>query len=132
MRGLSFARIVVLKGQAAESSQDVVVGDEEPGHWFRRIRCAARWTANPPREPDFCDPESRATASTCQGLRMRAAYVPDSRSLEDPHFACKLAWLTAPTDALAVGGHHRTRFRPQLGFQTSSADDEGWDPSRIG
>jgi hypothetical protein len=29
-------------------------------------------------------------------------YVPDGRSLDDPHFACKFAWLTALSDGLAV------------------------------
>jgi exodeoxyribonuclease-3 len=55
-----------------------------------------------PREPGFPDPESRAIAATCRGLRVWSVYVPNGRSLDDPHFAYKLAWLTALRDALAA------------------------------
>ena len=46
-------------------------------------------------EPGFPDPEARAVAANCGGLRVRSVYVPNGRTPADPHYAYKLAWLDA-------------------------------------
>ncbi len=39
--------------------------------------------------------EARAIAATCAGVRVWSLYVPNGRTLEDPHLAYKLEWLAA-------------------------------------
>ncbi|WP_281966379.1 exodeoxyribonuclease III [Serinicoccus marinus] len=39
--------------------------------------------------------EARALGATCGGVRVWSLYVPNGRSLEDPHLDYKLAWLEA-------------------------------------
>ena len=39
--------------------------------------------------------EARALGATCGGLRMWSLYVPNGRTLRDPHYAYKLEWLAA-------------------------------------
>src|SRR5262245_8862966 len=52
-------------------------------------------------QPGFPDPEARAMAATCGGLRVWSVYVPNGRTPQDPHFAYKLAWLAALGSTLA-------------------------------
>jgi len=40
-------------------------------------------------------PEARALGATCGGIRIWSLYVPNGRTLEDPHLAYKLEWLAA-------------------------------------
>ncbi len=49
---------------------------------------------------DPAAPEARAIGATCNGVRVWSLYIPNGRSLEDPHLDYKLAWL----DALATAG----------------------------
>jgi exodeoxyribonuclease III len=55
-------------------------------------------------QPGFPDPaqpaEARVVSATCAGLRVWSVYVPNGRTPDDPHFAYKLAWLTALAAAL--------------------------------
>jgi exodeoxyribonuclease III len=44
----------------------------------------------PDQEPRV---EARAIGATCGGVRVWSLYVPHGRSLTDPHYAYKLAWL---------------------------------------
>ena len=47
--------------------------------------------------PEYGDPlaaEARALAATCQGIQIWSLYVPNGRSLGDPHLDYKLDWLT--------------------------------------
>jgi exodeoxyribonuclease-3 len=46
-------------------------------------------------------PEARAIGATCGGVRVWSLYVPNGRSLEDPHLDYKLSWLTALNQAAA-------------------------------
>lgn len=41
--------------------------------------------------PDFDEP--RVIAATCGGVRVWSVYVPNGRSVDDPHFGYKLKWL---------------------------------------
>src|SRR3954462_15705300 len=40
--------------------------------------------------------EARALGATCGGVRAWSLYVPNGRTLADPHYAYKLEWLGAP------------------------------------
>jgi exodeoxyribonuclease-3 len=53
--------------------------------------------------PGFPDPEARAVAATCGGVRVFSLYVPNGREPGSEHFEYKLAWLAALRDALAAG-----------------------------
>jgi len=45
-------------------------------------------------------PEARAIGAMCNGVRVWSLYVPNGRSLDDPHLGYKLSWL----EALAAAG----------------------------
>lgn len=45
--------------------------------------------------------EARALAATCGGVRVWSLYVPNGRTLEDPHYTYKLNWLAALRDTAA-------------------------------
>jgi exodeoxyribonuclease III len=55
-----------------------------------------------PRQPDVAaaseEREARALAATCGGLRVWSLYVPNGRTLDDPHYTYKLNWLAALRD----------------------------------
>ena len=43
--------------------------------------------------PGFPNPEARAIAATCDGIRVVSVYVPNGREPGSEHYAYKLAWL---------------------------------------
>jgi exodeoxyribonuclease-3 len=45
--------------------------------------------------PGFPDPEARAVAATCGGIRVWSLYVPNGREPDSDHYRYKLAWLAA-------------------------------------
>jgi exodeoxyribonuclease-3 len=45
--------------------------------------------------------EARALGATCGGVRVWSLYVPNGRTLHDPHYRYKLAWLGALREAAA-------------------------------
>ena len=52
-----------------------------------------------PRWGDPAEAEARAIGATCGGVRLWSLYVPNGRSLQDPHLAYKLDWLAALREA---------------------------------
>ena len=55
-----------------------------------------------PGMPEWGDPpaaEARALGAICGGVRIWSLYVPNGRTLDDPHLAYKLDWLAALTAA---------------------------------
>ena len=56
-----------------------------------------------PDEPGFPEPEARAVAASCGGIRVRSVYVPNGREPDSEHYRYKLAWLAALRDAIAAG-----------------------------
>ena len=48
-----------------------------------------------PGAPGFPDPESRAVAATCAGIRVHSVYVPNGRVPDSDHYRYKLDWLAA-------------------------------------
>jgi exodeoxyribonuclease-3 len=74
--------------------------------------------------------ESRAIGATCDGVRIWSLYVPNGRSLHDPHYAYKLEWLHAlrkeaeqwlaatPDAQIALAGD----------WNIAPTDDDVWSP----
>lgn len=52
--------------------------------------------------PGFPDPEARAIAATCGGIRVFSVYVPNGRVPGSDHYEYKLAWLASLRDAVAA------------------------------
>jgi exodeoxyribonuclease-3 len=82
-----------------------------------------------PGEPGFPDPEARAVGATCGGVRVWSIYVPNGRTLEDPHYTYKLEWLAALREALAA----ELPAHPELAvcgdFNVAPTDADVWDPA---
>jgi exodeoxyribonuclease-3 len=53
--------------------------------------------------PGFPEPEARAVAATCAGIRVFSIYVPNGREPDSDHYEYKLAWLAALRDVVAPG-----------------------------
>ena len=53
--------------------------------------------------PGFPDPEARAVAATCGGVRIHSLYVPNGRVPDSDHYHYKLGWLAALRDVVAAG-----------------------------
>ena len=56
-----------------------------------------------PGAPGFPDPEARAVAATCGGIRVVSVYVPNGREPGSEHYEYKLAWLAALREMVAAG-----------------------------
>jgi exodeoxyribonuclease-3 len=52
--------------------------------------------------PGFPEPESRAVAATCGGVRIVSVYVPNGRVPGSEHYHYKLAWLEALREMIAA------------------------------
>ena len=79
-------------------------------------------------EPGFPEPEARAIAVTCGGVRIWSVYVPNGRTVDSPHFAYKLAWLRALRDALAADSAPASRLAICGDFNVAPGDEDVWDP----
>jgi exodeoxyribonuclease III len=75
------------------------------------------------------DTDTRLVSATCGPVRVTSVYVPNGRTLEDPHYQYKLSWL----DRLRT--HLDTTCRPDVmvvvcgDFNIAPADIDVWDPS---
>jgi exodeoxyribonuclease III len=76
-------------------------------------------------------PEARALGATCGGVRVWSLYVPNGRTLTDPHLQYKLAWLEALR--VAAGGWLGADEEAQLAlvgdWNIAPQDDDVWDVS---
>ncbi|MEV0730208.1 exodeoxyribonuclease III [Polymorphospora sp. NPDC050346] len=79
-------------------------------------------------EPGFPDPESRAVAATCAGVRVWSVYVPNGRTPDSPHYLYKLTWLAALRDALA-DDLARGPLAVCGDFNVAPTDADVWDPA---
>ncbi len=80
-------------------------------------------------EPGFPDPERRAIAATCDGVRVFSLYVPNGRELDSPHLAYKLQWLAALRE-VARGELADGRDLALCGdFNVAPTDEDVWDPA---
>ncbi len=82
--------------------------------------------------PGWGDPlvkEARAIGATCGGVRVWSLYIPNGRSLGDPHLDYKLSWLEGlRQDAI---GWMRTDPHAQIAlcgdFNIAPTDEDVWD-----
>ncbi len=87
-----------------------------------------------PGVPGFGEPpavEARAMGATVGGVRVWSLYVPNGRTVEDPHYAYKLRWLQALRDA-AAGWATASPDQPLAlvgDWNIAPTDDDVWDPS---
>ena len=56
-----------------------------------------------PGAPGFPEPEARAVAATCGGIRVHSVYVPNGREPDSDHYRYKLAWLDSLEQAVRGG-----------------------------
>jgi exodeoxyribonuclease III len=85
-----------------------------------------------PGDPGYPDPgtlEARTMAATCGPVRVRAVYVPNGRTPDDPHYGYKLRWLAALHDAVAADTAAALPFALMGDFNVAPADDDVWDPA---
>ena len=80
-------------------------------------------------EPGFPDPEARAIAATCGGVRVRSVYVPNGRTPDSPHYTYKLAWLDSlvATTRLELAGNPAHVVCGD--FNVAPSDSDVWDPA---
>ena len=87
-----------------------------------------------PAMPAFGDPpllEARAIGASCGGIDVWSLYVPNGRTLEDPHYDYKLRWLAAlaqlPAAALAADPGRQLALCGD--FNIAPTDDDVWNPA---
>ncbi len=82
-------------------------------------------------EPGFPEPEARAIAATCAGVRVWSVYVPHGREPDHPHYAYKLEWLRALCGVVA-GELSDDRPLAVCGdFNVAPTDADVWDPAEF-
>lgn len=86
--------------------------------------------------PGFGDPlatEARAMGATCRGARVWSLYVPNGRSVDDPHYEYKLRWLAAMREAATAW----TAASPEQplalvgDWNIAPTDDDVWGPGGV-
>lgn len=82
-------------------------------------------------EPGFPDVEARSIHAVCGGVHVWSLYVPNGRTLDSPHYAYKLAWLSAFRDALAEFGAASLPAMVCGDFNIAPTDDDVWDPRQF-
>jgi exodeoxyribonuclease-3 len=78
--------------------------------------------------PGFPDPEARAIGASCGGIRVWSVYVPNGRTVDDPHFAYKLDWLQALRTALGAHLGAGAQLAVCGDFNVAPTDADVWDP----
>lgn len=83
-------------------------------------------------QPTWGDPpvaEARAVGATCGGLRIWSVYVPNGRSLDDPHYEYKLSWLDALREATTAWTPDPTVIVGD--WNIIPTDGDVWDPTAL-
>lgn len=75
--------------------------------------------------------EARAIGATTGGVRVWSLYVPNGRSLDDPHYRYKLDWLAKLTDATRAWAASDLPFALTGDFNIAPTDGDVGDPSLI-
>ncbi|WP_445167217.1 exodeoxyribonuclease III [Mycolicibacterium sp. Dal123E01] len=73
--------------------------------------------------------EARALAATCAGVRVWSLYVPNGRTLADPHYQYKLEWLAALRNTAASWLQHDPQQPIALvgDWNIAPTDEDVWD-----
>lgn len=80
--------------------------------------------------PSFKDvEEARALTATFDGVRLSSLYIPNGRTLEDPHYAYKLEWLEALAATTAEFLEHEPEIPLALmgDFNIAPLDTDVWN-----
>ena len=77
------------------------------------------------------DPEARLLWATCGGVRVGCVYVPNGRSLDDPHYAYKLRWLERLRATLDAHEDPVADLVVLGDFNIAPDDRDVWDPARV-
>ncbi len=81
-----------------------------------------------PEQPAFDGTlETRAIGATCGGVRVWSCYVPNGRTVEDPHYAYKLDWLAALRDVAVTELATGTPLAILGDFNVAPTDADVWD-----
>lgn len=75
--------------------------------------------------------EARAIGATCGGVQVWSLYVPNGRSLDDPHYTYKLEWLAALRDTAAgwLTDDPTAQIALTGDWNIAPTDDDVWDPA---
>ncbi len=97
------------------------------GTGWRSSRASASTTSRTglARAPGLEEPEARAVAATCAGIRVHCLYVPNGREPDSDHYRYKLAWLAALREVLATGPAEAIVLGD---MNIAPADDDVFDP----
>lgn len=77
------------------------------------------------------EPEPRCVSATCGGVRVTSVYVPNGRSLDDPHYEYKLRWLAALRDEIAATSKPDDNVVIGGDFNIAPEDKDVYDPKRF-
>lgn len=88
------------------------------------------WSAKPEVEAAA---EARAIGATCGGVRVWSLYVPNGRTLDDPHYLYKLEWLAALRNTAAgwLADDPATPVAMVGDWNIAPTDDDVWDVARF-
>ena len=77
--------------------------------------------------------EARAIGATIDGVRLWSLYVPNGRSLGDPHYTYKLDWLAALADhaRAETSAHPEVPFALMGDFNIAPLDEDNGDPAVV-
>ncbi|MBY6349409.1 exodeoxyribonuclease III [Rhodococcoides corynebacterioides] len=75
--------------------------------------------------------EARALGATCGGVRVWSLYVPNGRTLDDPHYRYKLEWLAALRDDARswLDADPEAQVALVGDWNVAPTDDDVWDPA---
>ena len=77
------------------------------------------------------DPEARLVSATCGGVRISSVYVPNGRSLDDPHYVYKLAWMKRLAEHLRVNESASADVIVTGDFNIAPDDRDAYDPAKF-
>jgi exodeoxyribonuclease-3 len=80
---------------------------------------------------DGDEPEPRLVTATCGGVRVSSVYVPNGRSLDDPHYEYKLRWLAALRDEIAATCKPDSNVVVGGDFNIAPEDKDVYDPKKF-
>jgi exodeoxyribonuclease-3 len=84
-----------------------------------------------PGAPLFPDdapaPEPRFVAAVCEGVRVACVYVPNGRTLDNPHYMYKLRWLSALHRYAQEPAGQDQPFAILGDFNVAPHDEDVWD-----
>jgi exodeoxyribonuclease III len=75
--------------------------------------------------PGFPNPEARAVAATCGGIRVHSVYVPNGRVPDSDHYYYKLAWLSSLRELVRGAGDAAVVCGD---FNIAPTDEDVFDP----